>query len=352
MKSKRNATAPHLSQSKVPLLAHSKQQSTAQTFCTCQPLADLPTLADRELSVHQSMQKMYQGATVDRGIHFSNQDMPVDLLLPSSLCHRLHQQVSELLAQPADIENLSLLALHIFQRVSTISAISDQRTQKIMHVTASIFEQMLLPLQRSIRAEDHILVTEAQGAALILPHVDQQEMYHIVERIVDRLSLLQAETIEPPLTRDTIIQIGIASYPAPSPTLEALFAQLGTVARSWILRPIMASQMQGMMPVLSKPALPATSSSQKGLSRMENQGIPFLDLPAILSPRLIHLLPYTLACELRCVPVGRHLQRLTVAMADPYDQKAQQRLQEITHMTIFPVACDVDQLNALLEKGW
>jgi len=83
--------------------------------------------------------------------------------------------------------------------------------------------------------------------------------------------------------------------------------------------------------------------------------VPFMDLfdvPRVLPPRLTRLLPYALACELRCVPVGRSLRGLTVAMADPTNTDSVQHLQAVTGMTIFPVSCDEDDLNIFLTENW
>ena len=76
------------------------------------------------------------------------------------------------------------------------------------------------------------------------------------------------------------------------------------------------------------------------------------DLPKVLPPRLTRLLPRDLACELRCVPIGRSLHDLTVAMADPTNSDSVRRLEAVTGMTIFPVSCDEDDLNIFLRANW
>ncbi|HCI80819.1 MAG TPA: hypothetical protein DHW02_14135 [Ktedonobacter sp.] len=80
--------------------------------------------------------------------------------------------------------------------------------------------------------------------------------------------------------------------------------------------------------------------------------IPFLHLPTKLSPRLKHLIPYPVAQQLQCAPVGRDHHKLTVAMANPTDAEAIQRLNEITGMTIFPVSCEIEALLTLLAERW
>jgi hypothetical protein len=83
--------------------------------------------------------------------------------------------------------------------------------------------------------------------------------------------------------------------------------------------------------------------------------VPFMDLfdvPKILPARLTRLLSHTLACELRCVPVGCSSHGLTVAMADPTNTDSVQRLEAVTGMAIFPVSCDEDDLNVFLTVNW
>jgi hypothetical protein len=77
-----------------------------------------------------------------------------------------------------------------------------------------------------------------------------------------------------------------------------------------------------------------------------------MQLPVKLPPRLKQLIPYQVALELSCVPVGRDHHCLTVAMADPTNSKALCSLRVVTGLTIFPVSCDVAALNAQLSNKW
>jgi hypothetical protein len=77
-----------------------------------------------------------------------------------------------------------------------------------------------------------------------------------------------------------------------------------------------------------------------------------MELPARIPQRLKHLLPYDVALQVRCVPVGREQKRLTVAMAQPRDVESVRLLQRIAGMSIFPVACREMDLYRLLRKKW
>jgi len=98
--------------------------------------------------------------------------------------------------------------------------------------------------------------------------------------------------------------------------------------------------------------LPAIQSLPMPPSTQDAMPVPFLRLPTKLSTRLKNILCNKVATQFRCVPVGRDHNRLTLAMADPTDTNAIHTLHEITGMSIFPVACDRDALEALLAEPW
>lgn len=110
--------------------------------------------------------------------------------------------------------------------------------------------------------------------------------------------------------------------------------------------PVTTTSIHDTLPVSSVQTLSSDATT------LSAPTIPFLHLPTTLAPRLKHLIPYTIARELQCAPVGRDHHRLTVAMANPTDHEAIQRLSEVTGMTIFPVSCEVEALLTLLSERW
>jgi hypothetical protein len=79
-------------------------------------------------------------------------------------------------------------------------------------------------------------------------------------------------------------------------------------------------------------------------------GIPYLSLlPRKLPARIQRLISPDLAQELRCYPLGRERDILTVAMADPQDQAAIDRLQQETRLRIFPVLVHPEELQSVLS---
>jgi hypothetical protein len=150
--------------------------------------------------------------------------------------------------------------------------------------------------------------------------------------------------------------IGTGSYPEPGTSLEHLLYQVGVTVRKFTLRPAITAQLWHTKPTYAVP---------EGVIDHDQQGeqdvaktlrllpkIPFMQLPLQLPTRLKQLIPYHIAYELRCAPVGRDHHCLTVAMADPRDITAIGSLREVTGLTIFPVSCDISALNALLANKW
>src|SRR5437764_2797277 len=309
--------------------------SPASDLCTCVPLSGL----------HQ---KAWEN-------HAENPEQlpevtPTTLELNSSLRSQLENYFPR--STP-----LSVLLLHISQlehiHISPKSAILHKRHR--YHVPASLLEQILINVRRTIRSSDHILVHVGASIAIILPDVDQEGSQALLERVYHSINLLQPETVIPPLKRETNITLGIGSYPKPGASLEELLYQTGFIASMIILRPAVTTQLHATMSIsIVEVNLYNRNQDEEhdSLIAARNSGIPFMQLPARLSSRLKHLIPYTLAYELRCAPVGRDHNRLTVAMAFPTDAQAIDRLCSTTGMTIFPVACEAKALDNLLEQSW
>lgn len=119
--------------------------------------------------------------------------------------------------------------------------------------------------------------------------------------------------------------------------------------------PYVLQKFSGHADVGTTDPEPVQANNRKSAAVYRQCTIPFMDLfdvPKILPTQLTRLLPRALACELRCIPVGRSSRGLTVAMADPTNIDSLQRLQDVTGMTIFPVSCDEDDLNIFITKNW
>jgi len=252
---------------------------------------------------------------------------------------------------------LSVMLLHISQlehiSITSKSAILHKRHR--YHAPHTFLEQILINVRRAIRTSDQILVHSGTGAAIIFPEVDEEGARKIIERVYHSINLLQPETVIPPLKRETDILIGIGSYPKPGSSFEELLYHAGFVVRKITLRPAVIAQSRPLKSTtLTEDLLPGyyLDDEQVLLHQARNTGIPFMQLPAQIPSRLKQLIPYSLALEIRCAPVGRDHNRLTVAMADPTNTESTRQLCEATGLSIFPVYCDVPTLDMLLANGW
>ncbi len=80
-------------------------------------------------------------------------------------------------------------------------------------------------------------------------------------------------------------------------------------------------------------------------------GIPYLTLlPRKMPAGVQRLVNPTLAQELRCFPIGRERNTLTVAMLNPQDNVALARLQQETGLLIYPVLANPQALENALEQ--
>jgi hypothetical protein len=249
----------------------------------------------------------------------------------------------------------SLLLLHVaqFEHLPMPPTAPILHKRVSWHAPAGFLEQVVYPIRRTLRASDLVLLDEhGSGAALLFPQVDQVGVARISERVWHSINLLQAETVVPPLRRQTEIVLGYGSYPEPAASLEKLLLQVGRVRERVVFRPAVLSQFPS-------PRLHTTRDQGRGRRNGTQRervpylpGVPFMQIPSRLPTRLKQLVPYALALELRCAPVGRDHNRLTVAMADPANARAICHLREVTGMTIFPVSCDLSALETLLASHW
>jgi GGDEF domain-containing protein len=252
---------------------------------------------------------------------------------------------------------LSVLLLHISQleHIHIVPKSSILHKRHRYHAPASLLEQILMNVRRSIRSSDHILVHRGASIAIILPDVDHEGAQTLLERVYYSINLLQPETVIPPLKRETDITLGIGSYPKPGASLENLLYHTGFMANRIILRPAVITQLHGTRSIGLVEVNPYNHNQDEenvSFDAARSNGIPFMQLPTQLPSRLKQLIPYTLARELRCVPVGRDHNRLTVAMAYPTDIQAIDHLRVTIGMTIFPVACEAKSLEKLLDQNW
>ncbi|GER88261.1 hypothetical protein KDW_24230 [Dictyobacter vulcani] len=278
--------------------------------------------------------------TVEQEVEWDDgQRVPVS----QELYMRIRELVTEFLSEQKPV---SILLLHLVQRESTpLAPQSPQLYQRRRyHASSQVRDQVLTNVRRVLRLDDKMFIFDTSGAAIIFAGVDQVGIQKIAERIFSSVCLLQAETMIPPLTRETRIVLGVATYPYPAATFEELTQHYGKAIHTLVLRPVITTQLRGVKPI------PMVGSSASETEERQESHVPRLELPGALPERLKQLIPGSIAIELKCVPVGCEHHCLTVAMQEPTNAASIARLRALTGHTIFPVACEESELNTLLAS--
>ncbi len=97
--------------------------------------------------------------------------------------------------------------------------------------------------------------------------------------------------------------------------------------------------------------IPAAAQDHELPQLARTLGIPYLSLlPRQLPIQVLRLIDPKLAQELRCYPLGRNKDVLTVAIANPQDRSALVRLEQATGLHIFPVLAPPLELQTALEQ--
>ncbi len=271
----------------------------------------------------------------------TGQHVPIPQQLYTQLYARLQSYITE-------TTPFSMLLLHASQRAYP-SLTSYKEQERRQHSMPGFLEQLLVNVRRVIRTDDEILAQQDIAAAILFPAVDQHSLVSILERIYQSVSLLQAETVVPPLRNDTLVQFGMGTATTPETTVEQIIHAASREARTFVLRPVLPHTL---LHAYTRQPLPSDLENDNIAAPRPSSRVPFMHLPPKLSARLRHVISYRIAQELRCAPVGRNNHCLTVAMATPDNSSQIHYLASITGMTIFPVSCSEDELDLLLSQEW
>lgn len=280
--------------------------------------------------------------------------------LSSELYAHLSKRLGTLFPRSAPF---SLVLLHIAQveRAGEMPA----RKTAYYHAPPALLDEVMARIRRSVRRNDYILTHEGVGAALLFPGIDERGIYGIIERIYHNISLISNEESLLSLAPDTMIVMGVSSYPSPSSSVEQLLNASSRTAYRFALPsgsrkdPCERDESNTVQPLSweederdTRDRLPVVDFDCSFTRLPLTRSAPYMQLPARVLPRLKQIIPYDVARAVQCVPVGRNHHSLTVAMASPRNTVHIHLLQEVTGLTIFPVSCDPDALQLLLADSW
>lgn len=167
-------------------------------------------------------------------------------------------------------------------------------------------------------------------------------------RLWDALLWRIHNTTEGEIPRPDSITIGHSAYPIPDSNIDEFIEAAGVVS----LRRNFASE-KPVHKTLARQARTAQldAEDEEWPTLARKLGIPYLSLLPRKPPERVQQLVNTrLAQELRCYPLGRERNTLTVAMLNPHDRVALERLHRETGLDIYPVLTHPQELQTALEQ--
>ena len=254
------------------------------------------------------------------------------------LCTRIGQ-ITRRSTEPMALVTIKLYFEHEGKGFGSRSAHIEQSTTYLLQSLRSLVRKtdIVLLLNSTI----HFLLFDAniQGGKLVQ------------ERLWDALLWRIHNSIDGEITRPVSIAISHSAFPHPCASIEELIE----VTDNEQLR----FDLHTEKPTRKTTTRSHTAQSQKQGELMNEElpmlarklGIPYLSLlPRKPPQRVQQLVNRNLAQALRCYPIGRERNTLTVAMVDPQDRSALDRLRQETGLWIFPVLTNPSKLQTALEQ--
>lgn len=170
----------------------------------------------------------------------------------------------------------------------------------------------------------------------------------VQNRLWDALLWRLNNTTDGEIIHPCTVAIGHSAYPIPYETIgQFIEAASDENQRSSFVsgRKTPTKPMQAIQQHREEDDLPTLA---------RKLGIPYLSilprLPRSQPGQVQQLMNPRLAHELNCFPLGRERNMLTVAMSNPQDMVALERLRRETGLQIFPVLTPLEELQTALEQ--
>lgn len=211
----------------------------------------------------------------------------------------------------------------------------------------------LTNLRSLVRKTDRVFLHQ-RTVYFLLENANVQGSMIVQERIWERLLWLMHHLNETRVSAPLLAALGHSSYPLPATRIDDLLEEACHAQRIFDCQTMQAInyleiQEPSSLPVQTPRVLRETSPDVS--ATILQTSVPFMpSLPQKLPHRVKKLIKPQLARELRCCPVGKERDTLTVAMLDPQDQAALKRLEEVTGLRIFPVLAQPDQLESAIAQ--
>jgi Type II secretion system (T2SS), protein E, N-terminal domain len=270
-------------------------------------------------------------------------------------CSPMHSQAYEV------IETLECLAASVeriivaqVQQVALVTiGLSFEAGGKLAHAQPACNDPqacilyLLQGLRPLVRKSDNVCLFNRR-LYFFLRGADIQGAQIVQDRLWEASLWRIHNSSEGEMVRPRSIVSGLSAYPSPSRTIEQ-FIETGVVNSH---HADFGSEKPVRKSMTGRARAARRSTTDEELPALARKlGIPYLYLLPRKPPgRVRQLVNPRLAQELRCYPLGRERNMLTVAMLDPQDRLALARLHQETGLEIFPVLTHPRALQTALEQ--
>jgi MshEN domain len=253
--------------------------------------------------------------------------------------HDIMSTVEQIIA--TGIEQIALVTIRLFYEKE-----DKLNTHRLMFVDKST-HYILNDLRTLVRKTDSVLLL-GYNLYFLLPGATIQGGQIVQSRLWEALLWRVHNLSESDILRPLCMAIGHSSYPIQDKTIRDFIAAADEASFRFDVQPKKATRKHAKVSQ-SQHAKDEVDEELPVLAR--KLGIPYLTfLPRKLPHSLQHLVNPKLAQELRCYPLGRERNMLTVAMLNPEDHSALDRLKQETGLHIFPVLAHPQALQLALEQ--
>ena len=246
----------------------------------------------------------------------------------------------------ARIEHVTAASINQLALVTTALFFSVDSKTSSSHLRASMtyFLDSLRPL---VRKTDVVFLLDT-SLHFLLPGANLQGGGIVQSRLWDALLWRIHNSIDREISRPLEIAIGHSAYPSPCYSITECIVAASEVNVSFNFSAARPTH-KSVGHQAHNTQQPITEEEWPALAR--KLGIPYLSLlPKKPPTRVQQLVNARLAHELHCYPVGRERNMLTVAMLNPQDRDALQRLHQETGLSIFPILTHPKELQTALEQ--
>jgi hypothetical protein len=252
--------------------------------------------------------------------------------------HDIVSTVEQIIA--TGIEQIALVTIQLFYEKEKLTThrylLADKTTQYLLN-----------DLRALVRKTDSVLQL-GHNLYFLLHGANNQGGQIVQDRLWQALIWRVQNLTERDMMRPQSMTIGHSSYPMRNKTLHDFITASDEATLHF--------DTQSEKALCKYAELPQGQHSKDELDQelptlARKLGIPYLTLlPGKLPQSLQRLVNPKLAHELRCYPLGRERNMLTVAMLNPVDHSALDRLKQETGLHIFPVLTHPQALQVALEQ--